>query len=594
MAHCYVALRLGSLLGDGSPMDFGDAHPVIPQAAAGLVVWEVARRLLGLLLNLPSRHLRHEAGAPLASASSATLQFEFSQSPGHSHRFTVALAGIAGGCCSLALQHCLRARSQKRARLPDGACCGVVAGVSASSSTTSASGSVPPASTATDDSAHQVLSLAPPPKELLPSSSAPVLSKSDSQISLSPWLTKTWSQDSFESVESVLARADKDVQLLVHELIARNTSLENLAAPQTGEKTCVNKLPDIQSHIRVFCRIRPVLPREEGRIVSATRKDELTAEIVRPQTTYSGMRQQTRLMQFDAVFGPAHSQEDVFEEVQELVQSAVDGYNVTILSYGQTGAGKTYTMYGHEGDHRGIAPRTIEAVFAKLRDLDAARFCPVVSVNLVELYNNNFRDLLNHPARSAYGHTSLHSTHMGVRRESRAGECATNLAQDIVVSGVEELQKLLQHGIGQRHVASTVLNPDSSRSHMILTISLDIFDKESQARFMGKIRICDLAGAERQKKTGATGEAMKEAIEINKALTALGDVIESVARSKGPVSYRSHKLTHLLSDSLGGSAKTAMFVNVSPCVDDVEETLNALAYASRVRNITNNITHNVQ
>jgi hypothetical protein len=248
-------------------------------------------------------------------------------------------------------------------------------------------------------------------------------------------------------------------------------------------------------------------------------------------------------------------------------------------------------MYGHGGDHSGMAPRTIAAVFAAIGDLDAARFCPVVSASLVELYNNSFRDLLAHSPTSAHGQSSLRSARTGVQRP---GESSTKPAQQVVVTGAEELQQLLECGIRQRHVASTMANDHSSRSHLTLTISLDIFDRETQATLTGKIRICDLAGAERQKKSGATGGAMREAIEINKALTALGDVIESAARSKGPVSYRSHKLTHLLSDSLGGSAKTAMFVNVSPCVSDVEETLNALAYASRVRNITNNVVHNVQ
>jgi hypothetical protein len=184
--------------------------------------------------------------------------------------------------------------------------------------------------------------------------------------------------------------------------------------------------------------------------------------------------------------------------------------------------------------------------------------------------------------------------HTGVQRESRSGEFLTNLPETIVVTEAEELQELLKRGIRRRHVARTVANANSSRSHLTLTISLDIFDKERQARFMGKVRICDLAAVEHQRKSEATGGAIREAIEINSALAALDDIIESAARSEGTVSRRSHKLMHLLGDSLGGSAKTAMFVNVSPCVGDVEETLNALAYASRVRSITNNVVQNVQ
>merc|ERR1719199_1750376 len=137
------------------------------------------------------------------------------------------------------------------------------------------------------------------------------------------------------------------------------------------------------------------------------------------------------------------------------------------------------------------------------------------------------------------------------------------------------------------------MNADSSRSHLLLTITIEVADRATGRAWSGKITIVDLAGSERIGKSGAVGDCQKEAIEINKALTALGDVIESLTRSSGrtPVSvpYRNHKLTQLLSDSLGGSAKTLMFVNVSPARCDVDETMNSLTYASRARNITNDV-----
>merc|ERR1719277_2751535 len=143
----------------------------------------------------------------------------------------------------------------------------------------------------------------------------------------------------------------------------------------------------------------------------------------------------------------------------------------------------------------------------------------------------------------------------------------------------------------RRATATTKMNVSSSRSHLFLTVTIEVFDREARSSVTGKIRLCDLAGSERPKKSGAQGDVMREAIEINRALTALGDVIEALTRAgtRGPVPYRNHKLTQLLSDSLGGSAKTLMFVNVSPARSEVEETLNSLAYASRVRSISNDV-----
>lgn len=143
-------------------------------------------------------------------------------------------------------------------------------------------------------------------------------------------------------------------------------------------------------------------------------------------------------------------------------------------------------------------------------------------------------------------------------------------------------------------MAGTETNADSSRSHLFLTISVEVRDIDSGTVVCGKLRLCDLAGSERPKKSGVVGDTMREAIEINKALTALGDVIEAlqrneVAKAAGQVPYRNHKLTQLLSDGIGGSAKTLMFVNVSPARSEVEETLNSLTYASRVRRIRNEL-----
>merc|ERR1719326_176282 len=131
------------------------------------------------------------------------------------------------------------------------------------------------------------------------------------------------------------------------------------------------------------------------------------------------------------------------------------------------------------------------------------------------------------------------------------------------------------------------MNIESSRSHLIFTIRVTCVNQETQETLKGKILLCDLGGSERLKKTEATGSQKREAIEINKSLTALGDVIAAVAEKQKQVPYRNHKLTQIMQDSLGGTAKTLMFVNCSPAMSNMNETVMSLTYAARVKTITN-------
>merc|ERR1712136_536169 len=236
--------------------------------------------------------------------------------------------------------------------------------------------------------------------------------------------------------------------------------------------------------IRVFCRIRPLLPHEHGEDLAAVRKDPLTVEVSREMT-------------------------------------AVDG--------------------AQRVDKRTFS---IESVFGLLQRKDDQRFGYSVRAHLIELYKNELADLLA-PSR---GRSTL-----DVRRDARTGETTVENVEERSVSSHQELSRMLEEGMERRTTATTMMNADSSRSHFFLTISIDVQDKETKETTSGKITLCDLAGSERPKKSGASGEVMKEAIEINKALTALGDVIEALTRggARGPIPYRNHKLTQLLSDSLG-------------------------------------------
>merc|ERR1719197_1733723 len=144
------------------------------------------------------------------------------------------------------------------------------------------------------------------------------------------------------------------------------------------------------------------------------------------------------------------------------------------------------------------------------------------------------------------------------------------------------------YGMGMRTVAATAMNSESSRSHSLFMIRIVSVNRETHDQLQGKILMCDLAGSERLKKSEVTGDMQKEAIEINKSLTALGDVIEALTKGgKTQVPYRNHQLTQVMQDSLGGTAKTLMFVNCSPAESNVDETMMSLKYATRAKTITN-------
>ena len=150
----------------------------------------------------------------------------------------------------------------------------------------------------------------------------------------------------------------------------------------------------------------------------------------------------------------------------------------------------------------------------------------------------------------------------------------------------------IAHGQKSRHTSSTQMNRESSRSHLIMSILVQATNLQTQAVTHGKLSFVDLAGSERIKKSGSVGEQMREAQAINKSLSALGDVISALASDQVHIPFRNHKLTMLMSDSLGGNAKTLMFVNVSPTDSNLDESQNSLLYAQRVRTIKNEARRN--
>jgi hypothetical protein len=251
-----------------------------------------------------------------------------------------------------------------------------------------------------------------------------------------------------------------------------------------------------------------------------------------------------------------------------------------MFAYGQTGAGKTFTMYGSPGQE-GAAPRTIQEIF-RVIEKSRDRFTYTVMGSMLELYRNDLVDLLSKADPKAS------KSKLNVRMEKSGQVVVENLIEE-ACDNAKDLENLLERGGAQRAVASTAMNSESSRSHLVLLIKIVSVNKETKEQLRGKIVLCDLAGSERLGKSLATGDVAKEAIEINKSLTALGDVIEALTKGQKSIPYRNHKLTQLMQDSIGGSSKTLMFVNCSPASSNLEETLCSLKYATRAKKITNQI-----
>uniref|UniRef100_A0A8C6C673 Kinesin family member 27 n=1 Tax=Monodon monoceros TaxID=40151 RepID=A0A8C6C673_MONMO len=343
--------------------------------------------------------------------------------------------------------------------------------------------------------------------------------------------------------------------------------------------------------VKVAVRIRPLLCKEVLHNYQACVR-------VIPNTQQVTIGRD-RVFTFDFVFGKNSTQDEVYNTcIKPLVLSLIEGYNATVFAYGQTGSGKTYTIGGGhvasvvEGQ-KGIIPRAIQEIFQNISEnlsIDSK-----IKVSYIEVYKEDLRDLLELE-------TSMKDLHI---REDEKGNTVIVGAKECQVETADEVMSLLEMGNAARHTDTTQMNEHSSRSHAIFTISLRQVVKNKEAaedgswyshqHIVSKFHFVDLAGSERVTKTGNTGERFKESIQINSGLLALGNVISALGdprRKSSHIPYRDAKITRLLKDSLGGSAKTVMITCVSPSSLDFDESLNSLKYANRARNIRNKPTLN--
>eukprot|EP00658_Telonema_sp_P-2_P039534 TRINITY_DN28270_c0_g2_i2.p1 TRINITY_DN28270_c0_g2~~TRINITY_DN28270_c0_g2_i2.p1 ORF type:complete len:1120 (-),score=319.90 TRINITY_DN28270_c0_g2_i2:60-3419(-) len=328
-------------------------------------------------------------------------------------------------------------------------------------------------------------------------------------------------------------------------------------------------------NITVAVRIRP--GRDGAHVAGLTSKD---TDASKSQLTLEPCLKYPREWQgtFDSTFAPEASQADVYQQcVQPLVQGWFEGYNATVLAYGQTGSGKTFTMgTGGNWEHNGgIIPLAISDTFDRIeQDRSKADF--VLRASFVEIHNEKIRDLLDSNVKE-----------VKVVEDVSSGQLLLQGAREVGVNDAASLHRCLERGMAERTTASTAMNSTSSRSHAILTITMEQRQFETDEFKVSKFHCVDLAGSERLERSGATGAAKGEAITINSGLLVIGKVILALVEGKPHVPYRDSKLTRILQDSLGGNSRTAMIACVSGEPQNRAETRSTLEYACRARNIRN-------
>lgn len=279
-------------------------------------------------------------------------------------------------------------------------------------------------------------------------------------------------------------------------------------------------------------------------------------------------------------------QSDIFDySIRPTVDDILNGYNGTVFAYGQTGAGKSYTMMGSSIDDeegRGVIPRIVEQIFASIMS-SPSTIEYTVRVSYMEIYMERIRDLM-----------APQNDNLPVHEEKNRGVYVKGLLE-IYVSSVQEVFEVMRRGGNARAVAATNMNQESSRSHSIFVITVTQKNVETGSAKSGQLFLVDLAGSEKVGKTGASGQTLEEAKKINKSLSALGMVINALTDGKSShVPYRDSKLTRILQESLGGNSRTTLIINCSPSSYNDAETLGTLRFGMRAKSIKNKAKVNAE
>ena len=327
------------------------------------------------------------------------------------------------------------------------------------------------------------------------------------------------------------------------------------------------------ANVNVICRFRPMndLERTSGneQICDYTSPTSLTFHSSREKNVYR--------FNFDRIFPPSSTQNDIYDfGVKGIIDSVLDGYNGTVLAYGQTSSGKTYTMQGEMDEERkqGIIPRMISHVFKHIYKNEDTDF--MIKVSMIEIYQEKIRDLFD-----------VSRVNLNIREDSIKGIYVDG-ASERYVGCPNDVLALLEIGSANRAQAATNMNEHSSRSHSIFILTINQTNKKEGFSKIGKLYLVDLAGSEKISKTGATGHTLEEAKIINKSLTTLGRVINNLTDGKSThIPYRESKLTRVLQESLGGNSKTCLIITCSPSIYNESESLSTLRFGERAKKIKN-------
>ena len=330
------------------------------------------------------------------------------------------------------------------------------------------------------------------------------------------------------------------------------------------------------SNVKVVCRFRPMIDIELE--LGGENKDLYTFPTEETVVTSQGDS-----FTFDKIYSTKAEQAEIFEFVgKPIVEDVLTGYNGTVIAYGQTGAGKSYTMMGldiYNPLTQGVIPRAIHLIFESVQQaVGAAEF--TLKCSMLEIYKEKLKDLCGYSAELKI-------------KENKAKGIYVDGITEVYVASEEEMLEVLSMGERNRTVASTKMNSVSSRSHQLFMLEVkQKLPNDSEKK--GTLNLVDLAGSEKINQTGVTGNKLEEAKKINLSLSALGNVIKALTSSAEHIPYRDSKLTRLLQESLGGNYKTTLIVNCSPHPRNAEDTVNTLKFAQRAKTIKNKVHLNIK
>lgn len=336
-----------------------------------------------------------------------------------------------------------------------------------------------------------------------------------------------------------------------------------------------NPIDPSECNIKVVCRIRPM---NQSEVASGS---SVCVKISNQETVSLG----NRTYVYDSVLPPSITQEEVYNKAaRDIVKDVLEGYNGTIFAYGQTSSGKTFTMEGVLGDpqYMGVIPRIVQDIFNHIYQMDENLEFHI-KVSYFEIYMDRIRDLLD-----------VSKTNLSVHEDKNRVPFVKG-ATERFVSSPDEVMEVIDEGKANRHIAVTNMNEHSSRSHSIFLIQVKQENVETQKKLSGKLYLVDLAGSEKVSKTGAEGTVLDEAKNINRSLSALGNVISALAEGKkSHIPYRDSKMTRILQESLGGNARTTIVICCSPSSFNEAESKSTLMFGQRAKTIKNTVVVNVE